>query len=1137
MTQLSDNAITVLEKRYLLRDNEGNIIESPDDMFKRVAYHITKAEDNYNTSQEDKAEIEQLFYEAMSELRFLPNSPTLMNAGCRFNQLSACFVVPIEDSMESIFDAIKNAALVNKSGGGCIAKGSNVVTVNGVKKIEDVKIGDTVYCVNEKDSTFTQSKVKATHIYDSKDKNILKIILEANSEVITTDWHPFAVLTDKGIEYKRADHLSLNDLVISGEAYNIKKFSNYYWLLGLIISDGAFDSTKNGTRLRILKSNEDVIHRAADCIGIKYRKANDKRYQTDTWEMTKCGSYVDNEFSHLFKSNNKWKKAKIAFIPKDVFSAAYYERASFVAGLFDGDASYNKEKGRIDYVTVSYKLANDLQCLLSTLGIESNRRKRRYKQKNWNDIYEIQIKCYPGILEDIIKNTCRYNHEDIRWAGFNGIKFPKKFKEYLPYKGKEYQKPVFILGKSINLHQYYCSGILSKSSAITVLNNVLSDCGIWKIWKKYLPGAKKVTSISTYDKPITLHDLTVENSKTYLAGTKGSPVIIHNTGFSFSKIRHKNSPVNSTNGIASGPVSFIKVFNTATEQVKQGGVRRGANMAVLRVDHPDIMEFITCKRDSEEFNNFNFSVGVTDEFMNAVLSKSDFDLIAPHTREVIETIPALDIYNAIIDNAWYNGEPGIIFLDEFNRHNPTPNIPIEATNPCGEAGLLSWEACNLGSINLSKFISHLEDEVFLEYDSLKETVWTAIRFLDNVIDMSEFPLPQITEMVRKNRKVGLGVMGFADILYALKIPYNSKEALKLAEDIMSFIHCEAWKASAALGNERGVFPNYENSIYNYYDAPKYRNAITTIIAPTGSLSMIANCSSGIEPLFGLAYIKNVMDGEKLLMVNEQFEQVAKERGFYSKELMEKIARKGSLQNIEDIPDDIKKIFVISHDIEPEYHVKMQAAFQKYTDNAVSKTCNMPNNTTKEDIDRIYRLAYESHCKGITVYRDGSRDKQVLSFDKKQCESISVTPKERPQTLPGYTTNIKTGMGDLYVTVSELNGHPFEVFATIGKSGKSVTAKTEAIGRLISLALRSGIPVDKIINQLKGIIGEYPIFSDGRLIQSIPDAISYILSEKYCIESDGNECTLTKTKCPECGENIVFEENCYKCYSCGYSKCG
>jgi ribonucleoside-diphosphate reductase alpha chain len=727
MAQLTDNAITVLKRRYLLRDNDGNIIETSDDMFKRVAYHISQAEDNYNTSQEDKAEIEQLFYEAMSELRFLPNSPTLMNAGCRFNQLSACFVVPIEDSMESIFDAIKNAALITKSGGG--------------------------------------------------------------------------------------------------------------------------------------------------------------------------------------------------------------------------------------------------------------------------------------------------------------------------------------------------------------------------------------------------------------------------VGYSFSKIRHKNSQVKSTNGVASGPVSFIKVFNSATEQIKQGGKRRGANMAVLRVDHPDIMEFITCKRDNEEFNNFNFSVGVTDKFMQAVYDKSDFDLIAPHTGEIVESIPALDIYNAIIENAWYNGEPGIIFLDEVNRHNPTPDISIEATNPCGESPLLPNEACNLGSINLSKFISHSYDKIYFDYDSLKETVWTAIRFLDNVIDMSEFPLPQITEVVKLNRKIGLGVMGFANVLYALKIPYNSKKALKLAEEIMSFIHSEAWKASEALGNERGVFPNYKNSIYNFYDAPNYRNAITTIIAPTGSLSMIANCSSGIEPLFGLAYIKNVMDGEKLLMVNEQFEQIAKERGFYSKKLMEEIAQKGSLQNINGIPDDIKKIFVISHDIEPEYHVKIQAAFQMYTDNAVSKTCNMPNSATKEDIDRIYRFAYESHCKGITVYRDGSRDKQVLSFDKKQCENIPVTPKERPKTLPGYTTNIKTGMGDLYVTVSELNGQPFEVFATIGKSGKSVTAKTEAIGRLISLALRSGIPVDKIINQLKGIIGEYPIFSDGRLIQSIPDAISYILSEKYCIESDGNECTLTKTKCPECGENIVFEENCYKCYSCGYSKCG
>ncbi len=618
------------------------------------------------------------------------------------------------------------------------------------------------------------------------------------------------------------------------------------------------------------------------------------------------------------------------------------------------------------------------------------------------------------------------------------------------------------------------------------------------------------------------------------------------TGFSFSRLRPKNSRVGSTGGVASGPVSFMKIFNTATEQVKQGGTRRGANMAILRVDHPDIMEFIYSKKDTNELNNFNISVAVTDKFMKAVQEGTNYDLIDPRTGKKAGELNAREVYKAMIECAWETGDPGIVFIDRINEDNPTPELgEIESTNPCGEQPLLPYEACNLGSINLAKFVVKGEDgRPKIDYEALKETVWYAVRFLDNVIDMSKYPLPKIEEMVRGNRKIGLGVMGFADVLFQLMIPYDSEEALLLAEEIMSFIQKEAHEASKALAKERGVFPNFEKSIYKDKPDCRYRNATVTTIAPTGTLSIIAGCSSGIEPVFALCFVRNVMDNDKLLEVNPYFEKIAKERGFYSKELMERIAEKGSIQDMEEIPEDVRRVFVTAHDIAPEWHVRMQAAFQKYTDNAVSKTVNLPRDATVEDVKKVYDLAYKLRLKGITIYRDGSKQNQVLTLvkdTKKEKEGVWV--KERPETLPGFTTKVTTGMGNLYITVTEYEGKPFEVFAIIGKSGRSTTAKTEAIGRLISLCLRAGVSVEEIVDQLKGIGGEYPVFQKNGLVLSIPDAIARVLEKRY-LRGDKKQKKTKKTfqidlkgeRCPECGEKLSFEEGCMKCYSCGFSSC-
>ncbi|NDY72895.1 ribonucleotide-diphosphate reductase subunit alpha [Desulfobacter hydrogenophilus] len=618
------------------------------------------------------------------------------------------------------------------------------------------------------------------------------------------------------------------------------------------------------------------------------------------------------------------------------------------------------------------------------------------------------------------------------------------------------------------------------------------------------------------------------------------------TGFSFSRLRPEKSKVGSTGGVASGPVSFMKIFNTATEQIKQGGTRRGANMAVLRVDHPDIMTFIRCKSNKSELNNFNISVGVTDQFMDAVSQKGDYDLIDPSSGKMAGRLSAEAVYDELVKQAWETGDPGIIFLDEINRFNTLPDIgEMEATNPCGEQPLLPMEACNLGSINLTRFITQKESKSELDYEKLKETIHLAVRFLDNTIDMSRYPIDEIDKTVKANRKIGLGIMGFADLLYMLEIPYDSDEALELAGNIMAFVQKESHKASSDLAKERGSFPNFDRSIFKDNKDPR-RNATTTTIAPTGTLSIIAGCSSGIEPAFALSYVRTVMDNDRLIEVNPVFKRFAIEKGFYSDALMEEIAENGTVKENLNVPSDLRSVFVTAHDIKPEYHIKMQAAFQKYTDNAVSKTVNLPHDASPADVRFIYDQAFETKCKGVTIYRDGSKDNQVLSVSKKEEipveDEFLLAGQKRPQILEGFTESIKTGMGSLYITVSEFKGRPFELFATVGKSGKSTQAKTEAIGRLISLALRSGIGVDEIIAQISGIRGEHAVFQDRGLIYSIPDAIAKVLEKRYLPKGNGNgkkqyKNSLKSDLCPECGQPITFEEGCKTCHSCGYTRCG
>ena len=728
-------------------------------------------------------------------------------------------------------------------------------------------------------------------------------------------------------------------------------------------------------------------------------------------------------------------------------------------------------------------------------------------------------------------------------------------------------------------------------------------------------------------------DDALSNGKSGIYDTLKAMALVHQsgggTGFSFSRLRPTGAQVKSTMGVASGPISFMTLYDASTEVVKQGGTRRGANMGILRVDHPDIRSFIACKNDTSRITNFNISVALTDKFMEAVKAGERYDLVNPKTQEVIGQDDAREIFDLIIHGAWKTGEPGTFFIDRANAFNPVPALgSYEATNPCGEQPLLPYDVCNLGSINLAHFV--LADPIpggdpaeAVNWDALRQTVHLSTHFLDNVIDASQYPLQDITDLAHTIRRIGLGVMGWADMLIALGIPYDSAEGVEMGRKVMGFLNDEARNASENLAEAREPFPAWEESIWGPDDQcardaagqriremRRLRNCNLTTVAPTGTISIFAGCSGGIEPIFAVAFMRHQADS-MMPDVNPAFVARAQAEGWYSEELMARIAEEGHI-HFPEVPQEVQAVFKTAHDISPEWHVRMQAGFQEHTDSAISKTTNFPAQATEDDVRKIYQLAYELDCKGVTVYRDGSRSGQVLSTGKtgKSTEgqeagsgdvealeqqladareslhglrmeldqlyrdrdendltaAASRHKRQRPSMLRGRTLKLNSPLGDLYVTINEDDGgRPFEVFCTLGKAGGAATADAEAIGRLISLALRSGIPVSAVKDQLRGVSSDRAVGVGPNKVLSLPDAIGQAI-ERYLEEKEGVQEMLplgasvdaggdaggaqpqfsssagAQTNflgsCPECGAGqLSFEEGCVKCHICGYSECG
>jgi ribonucleoside-diphosphate reductase alpha chain len=1121
--KLSENALRVLQKRYLKKDDKGRVIETPRELFARVAWNLAQAERNYGADETRVEETARRFYRMVADLDFLPNSPTLMNAGLELQQLSACF-----------------------------AAGTPISTSRGPVPIEDIVKGDLVLT-----HAGRYRRVLATMRRQSR---VNRIKIHRMPDMVATDDHPF--LTSQG------------------------------WV-----------SARNlaGQYVRLGRPVEPLTRTSIEFEG---------EIEGDLVFGRKTGrSEASRQRHQIFGIRSLQIKPVKARVTLD-------ETIGWFIGMYLAEGEINPELRAVRF-TLGLHEEGEAERLVSILrdrfGVDAEITHVIEAPTSW-----LTVRAHSKILCEWIAGEFQ--------RGFAGKRLPS----WIHSTPSEFQAGLLEGvaagdGTTVNVHQTRIT--LSNEPLVRQLFEIAIELGYTPAMKPvYMPenatarpwsitlggrpmyvqdGAYLVESVEPMDGTTTVYNLEIEEDNTYVA----NGIVVHNcfvlpvddslvgifeslkhqalihqsgggTGFSFSRLRPKGDFVKSTMGVASGPVSFMKIFDAATQTVKQGGRRRGANMGILRVDHPDILDFITCKDKTTEITNFNISVAVTDKFLEAAKAGTKYDLVNPRNKQAVGQLDAREVLDKIAFQAWKNGEPGLFFIDENSRRQPTPNVgEMEATNPCGEEPLLPYESCNLGSIDLQRHLKRdARNKWEVDWEKLERTARIAVRALDNVIDMSAYPIKEIEEMTDATRKIGLGVMGFARVLFALEVPYDSKEGVEWGRKIMKFIQEIGYDESAKLAEERGTYPAWEGS-RQWEKGLKVRNSYVTTVAPTGTISMIADTSGGCEPEFSLIWYKRVMDGDELPYFLDYFEEVAKREGFWREDLVQKILdNHGSPRGLKDVPEKWQRVFATAHDVAPEWHVRMQAGFQDYSDAAVSKTINMPREATVEDVKKAYLLAFDLKCKGITVYRDGSREDQVLNIGVSEAEKPTevhvevpaepaiLRPRPRPDVITGRTQKILTGYGALYVTVNEDEKGLFEVFAQIGRGGGYTASFTEGIARLVSLCLRSGVPVDEIIDQLEGIRSPRIAVDHGERVYSIPDAIAKAIKRHIGMQKTGvqppvetfdelggaveTDVELEKEsrdaaellrkglnpECPECGKSLVFEEGCVKCHACGYSEC-
>lgn len=1197
----SENALKMMRKRYLLERDDGTQ-ETPADLYARVAETLANVERSYGKGDDEVRAIAGEFFDIMARKEYTPAGRTLTNAGTETPVIANCVVLPIHDSMESIFQTLKDAALLQQAGCGlgfdfselrpadfptkksrgrasgpvsflkvydaafgtikqqCFAKGTRIVTKRGLIPIEEVWKGDETYT--------EKGWKKVTEVFSNGVRDTLKLVLDSGFEIELTPEHRVAVVENGAIALKRAKDVSKEDVLLmklggedsgasmvslEGVDYAKSKYTSFQlqpirqpevlderlaYILGLYYADGWNGKQGIGFCIpdddSIEQKTRALVH---DLFGVRTSVSKDEH---DNCRKVKVNSLWVKRY---LEGNGMLKQhAHEIRIPEKILRSPAFSQMAFVAGFFDGDGD-NGRNYRLN--TSSKTFAQQLQLVLVANGIGAKIKQER-RRANWRMLYRVGI---------IGKDSTHRFYEKLSHRSWK-IEEKKETKDFgwiFPF------HPVRDLGYSWTdikrLHDGVRSTVSSSLLAQIQQRAILAQAeaaASRKIdWTGFLP--VRVRSMEKAGRQ-EVYDFEVED------------VHMINAGLYTSNSRH------------------------------------GANMAMMRVDHPDILDYIDCKKREGDIRNFNITVTVTDEFMKAVREDPNQPWMCTFKgkkispRRVVrhpngsvasaeEThVTVGEIFQKLVDAAWNNGEPGIAFIDNVNRTNPLPGLgPIATSNPCGEQFLHPYDNCNLGSINLAVFVQDGE----LDWNRLRSVTRTSVRMMDNVIDVFDFPVQAVNDTARANRRIGLGIMGFADMLFQLKVPYNSEEGIAIGEKVMGFIQEEAHQMSRELAEEKGAFPNYDKSVYASRGV-KMRNTALTTVAPTGSISMSFDASSGLEPVFALAYIKQDKDGNQYRYMNQYLWDALEHLGISDEDkerIKEEIIEKGSIQHLTDLPEDLRATFVSAMDIPGRGHMAMQAAFQRHVDNSISKTINFKNEATKEDIAESFFSGWNAGCKSLTVYRDGSRVIQVLNVGKGDnikapTETISEeevrrhreqahasapehvpqgpAPRPRPEVMSGKTYRVKTGYGKLYITVNDdEKGHPFEVFATIGKSGGYFQEQSEAICRLISLAFRSRVPVEEVVDHLKGIRGPMPVFTDKGTVLSLPDAIGRVLEEHMTgakdmedlLQAPENQEALPFSQegrsiadfgfmpgCPDCGSPLVMAEGCVSCKDCGFSRC-